>query len=429
MVLHKTEVRAERAFLLGVLTRKQTRWEVEDNLSELAALSYTAGAIVIDSIIQEREHYDAAFLIGKGKANEIAGRIEEEDISLIIFDDELTPAQIKNLGQLFKIKIIDRPALILEIFALRALTKEARTQVELAQLNYLLPRLTGQWTHLSRQVGGIGTKGPGETQLETDRRLIRKRITNLNLELKKIEQQRKIQQKQQEKFIRVALVGYTNAGKSTIMNALTDAHTIVEDKLFATLDTTTRKLYLDKSFSVLLSDTVGFIRKLPPHLIASFKATLLQTIKADIILHVIDISNPVFDVHIKIVNNILQELDAHQIPMILLFNKVDKIHSEGLLKQTRAKYPNAVFISARKKIRLEKIYENIFALIKNQYIIKEIDLNYSNATVMKKIEEIAYIMDRIYNEQKITLKLLVSKENEHRLTRFMHQNQNNESYF
>jgi GTP-binding protein HflX len=412
----------EKAFVIGVQTRYQERWEVEENLSELSALTTTAGATVIDVIIQEKSRFDPAFLIGKGKAEEIADRIENEDISLIVSDDELSPAQTRNLVQLFNIKVIDRPTLILEIFALHALTKEARTQVELAQLNYLLPRLTRQWTHLSRQVGGIGTKGPGETQLETDRRLVRTRIAYLNKELKKIEQQREIQQKQQKNFIRIALVGYTNAGKSTIMNALTDAQTTVENKLFATLDTTTRKLFLNKSISVLLSDTVGFIRKLPPHLIASFRATLMQATNADIILHVIDISNPVFELHIKTVINILQQLDAHKVPIIYVFNKVDKIQSDGLIKQMHSKYPNAIFISAKKKIRLDNIGKKIFAIIENQFSIKTICINYTSTAIIKKIEEIASVIDRVYNENTINLKVCVNTTNEERLTKIVSDN-------
>lgn len=415
--LHNIRTETERAFIMGIQTRQQKRWEIEENLSELSALAVTAGAMVVDQIIQEKDRYDAAFLIGKGKAEEIAIRIEEENITLFIFDDELSPAQIRNLVQLFNIKVIDRPTLILEIFALHALTKEARTQVELAQLNYLLPRLTRQWTHLSRQVGGIGTKGPGETQLETDRRLIRTRIAHLSSELKKIERQRHIQQKQQRNFIRVALVGYTNAGKSTIMNALTNAKANIEDKLFATLDTTTRKYFLNKSTSVLLSDTVGFIRKLPHHLIASFRATLMQTIEADVLLHIIDISNPVHDEHIKTVNTILQELGVFNLPTIFIFNKVDKIISDGLIKQTHAKYPDAIFISAKKKIRLDKLTDRLLSIIKKQLFIKTFSLNYTQTDKLKKIGEIATIVDRTYHNNSIKLKVFVNKRNAEQLER------------
>jgi GTP-binding protein HflX len=405
----------ERCFLIGVILPVQNKSIIDEHLKELKSLTETAGAKVIDTIIQEREQPNSAYYIGKGKAEEIAVRVKMENIDMIIFDDELKPAQVKNLEQTLDVKVIDRTGLILDIFAAHARTREAKTQVELAQLNYHLPRLTGQWLHLSRQVGGIGTKGPGETQLETDRRLVYHRIVQLKKELKKIEQQSNIQRKQQKKFVLASLVGYTNAGKSTIMNALTNANIIVEDKLFATLDTTTRKLELNQCFPILLSDTVGFIRKLPHHLIASFRTTLAQTIEADILLHVVDLSDPMYEEHIYIVNNILADLNIDNKPTLVLFNKVDRIQDDGILHQAQNKYPNAIFISAKKKIRLERVKNMIYELVKNHYIDKDLSLRYDQSHMIHKISEISYILNKSFLENKIQIKIRIAKENERKL--------------
>jgi GTP-binding protein HflX len=405
----------ERCFLIGVTLPSQNRLLIEEHIKELKSLTETAGAIVIDTIIQEREQPDSAFYIGKGKAEEIAERIKIDCIDLIIFDDELKPVQVKNLEQLLNAKIIDRTGLILDIFAAHARTREAKTQVELAQLNYHLPRLTRQWSHLSRQVGGIGTKGPGETQLETDRRLIYHRIAQLKKELIKIERHSIVQRKQQKKFIRASLVGYTNAGKSTIMNALTNADIRVEDKLFATLDTTTRKLELNQCSPILVSDTVGFIRKLPHHLIASFRTTLAQTMDADILLKVIDLSDPMYEEHIKIVDQLLKELNIDYKPALLLFNKVDKIQDDGIFHQVQKNYPNALLISAKKKIRLERVKNMIYELLKDHFIDKDLSLRYDQSHIMNKISEISYILDQSFLENEIQLKIRITKENEMKL--------------
>ncbi|MCW8961895.1 MAG: GTPase HflX, partial [Ignavibacteriaceae bacterium] len=275
---------SERAMLIALQTRNLNRELVEEHLAELEELSDTAGADSIFKIIQTKSSIDPAFYIGKGKAEELAQLVELNDIDLAIFDDDLTPVQVRNLEKLFNRKIIDRSGLILDIFALRAKTKEAKTQVELAQLEYLLPRLTRAWTHLSKQYGGIGTKGPGETQIETDRRMIRTRISHLKTKLKEIESQRQTQSKGRKDFVRISIAGYTNAGKSTLFNLLTKADVFAEDKLFATLDSTTRTVSFDTREKILISDTVGFIRKLPPHLVASFKSTLNEVRDSDIIL-------------------------------------------------------------------------------------------------------------------------------------------------
>ncbi|MBU2472122.1 MAG: GTPase HflX, partial [Bacteroidetes bacterium] len=298
----------ERSIVVAVKLPFTGRSQVEDYLEELVLLADTAGSDIIHRIIQERDRIESSTFIGSGKANEIAKIVEDDKIDLVIFNDDLSQRQVRNLEKIIKCKIVDRSGLILDIFASRAKSKEAMTQVELAQLQYLMTRLTRQWTHLSKQYGGIGTKGPGETQIETDRRAIRTRIKLLKDKLHTIEKEREVQRKGRKYFTRVALVGYTNAGKSTLMNTLSSSDVFVEDRLFATLDTTVRTIKLPHSQTVLLSDTVGFIRKLPPHLIASFKSTLAEVTEADILLHVVDVSHPLFEEHIKTVESTIEEL-------------------------------------------------------------------------------------------------------------------------
>jgi GTP-binding protein HflX len=349
----------EKCILIGIATPDYIHKTVKVNLEELNDLVSTAGGFVQKTFMQSRKSFDPAFFIGKGKASEISMYIKDNSIDTVIFDDELTPAQIRNWEQLTHVKVIDRSALILDIFAAHARSRESKTQVELAQLTYLLPRLTGQWSHLSRQVGGIGTKGPGESQLETDRRLVRARITHLKKELKRIEQQRKIQRKNAGKMKRVSLVGYTNSGKSTLLHALTGADILIADQLFATLDTTTRRLRLNDQLTVLISDTVGFINKLPHHLIASFQSTLAQAREAEVLLHIVDLSNQFYENHIKTVERILQVLGIDNKPTFIIFNKVDKVSDEHILKIAGRDYPKALFVSARKKIRLQNIIDSI----------------------------------------------------------------------
>lgn len=355
MKFYSTDETEETCVLIGLVTPRNKRSQVQENLEELAALVSTAGGQVQEIYIQTREVFDRAYFIGKGKALEISSYVKENSVDILIFDDELTPAQVRTWEQLTDIKVIDRSALILDIFAAHARSREARTQVELAQLIYLLPRLTRQWTHLSRQVGGIGTKGPGETQLETDRRSVRTRISHLKKDLERIEQQRITQQKNAGRMKRVSLVGYTNTGKSTLLHALTGADVLIADKLFATLDTTTRRLRLNDHTTVLLSDTVGFINKLPHHLIASFQSTLAQTREADLLLHIVDLSDPFYTDHIKVVEDILKDLNINRKQSIIIFNKVDKISDERLFQSAGKEFPQALFVSATKYIRLEKI--------------------------------------------------------------------------
>lgn len=325
-----------------------SRSELEEELEELAALADTAGAEVVGVLTQTRKEIDPAYFIGQGKAEELARMCSELSADLVIFNHDLTPAQARNLEKLLNTRVVDRTELILDIFAKRARTKQAMLQVELAQLQYQLPRLRRMWQHLSRLGGGIGTRGPGETQLEVDQRRAKKRIADLQRQLQEIQRQTstRVQSRKERELFTIALVGYTNVGKSTLMNALTKANVFVEDRLFATLDATTRVLYLPDGHKVLLTDTIGFIRKLPPHLIASFHATLEEVRTADLLLHVVDVSHPAMDEHIKVVEETLQEIGAGDKPTILVLNKADKLPPEWDKRALLRRYPNAVLVSA-----------------------------------------------------------------------------------
>jgi len=317
----------ERAILVGVIHGDQTERQIQEYLDELEFLAQTAGAITIKRFTQNLDHPDSRTYIRKGKLEEIQQYIESHDIDLVIFDDDLTGKQTQIIEEHLKRKIVDRSSLILDIFALRAQTAQAKTQVELAQMQYLLPRLRGLWTHLERQRGGIGMRGPGEQEIETDRRIIRDKITYLKKKLETIDKQNQTQRKNRGELIRVALVGYTNVGKSTLMNVLSKSEVFAENKLFATLDTTVRKIVLDQT-PFLLSDTVGFIRKLPHHLVESFKSTLDEVRESDLLLHVIDIAHPQFEDHIRTVHETLTEMGVMDKPMILVFNKIDLYRTE-----------------------------------------------------------------------------------------------------
>lgn len=316
------EEKLETAVLIGVITQEQNEEKVNEYLDELAFLVETAGAVPSKRFTQKIDKPNGATFLGTGKIKEVAEYVENNNISLVIFDDELTPTQLRNLEGMFKARVLDRTNLILDIFAQRARTAHAKVQVELAQYQYLLPRLTRMWTHLERQRGGIGLRGPGETEIETDRRIIRDKIMRLKEQLGKIDKQMATQRKNRGQMVRIALVGYTNVGKSTIMNLLSKSEVFAENKLFATLDTTVRKVVIE-NLPFLLSDTVGFIRKLPHALVESFKSTLDEVREADILLHVVDISHPGFEEQIEVVNKTLQEIGAQFIPTYVVFNKVD----------------------------------------------------------------------------------------------------------
>lgn len=369
----ETKKEKEKTVLICYSNRKDKRhFHHFESLYELKFLAETAGAQVEKFFFQENDTFDSRYMIGKGKVEEISRYTEENEISLLIFENELSYTQLRNLEQKIKCKIIDKSNLILDIFASNAKTAQSKLQVELAQLEYLLPRLTRQWTHLSKQYGGIGTKGPGETQIETDRRIIKKRISILKDKLEKIDRQRITQSKKRGDYIRLSLVGYTNAGKSTLLNLLTNANAYVENKLFATLDTSTKTLYLppengvaQEGKKVLISDTVGFIKNLPHNLIESFKSTLSEVVESDILLNVTDISNANFEEQIYVVKDTLKEIGAAEKKMINVFNKADLLENNEIMDSVRKKFENAVIISASKQINAESLINEIKKLMKN----------------------------------------------------------------
>ncbi len=381
-LLISTAKREETAVLVGVILPRQTEEEVTDFLDELEFLAETAGATTVKRFIQKVDNPNARSYIGSGKVLEIKNYVEENEVDIIIFDDELTPTQLRNLEKEFSRKILDRTNLILDVFAQRAKTAYAKTQVELAQYEFLLPRLTRMWTHLERQRGGIGLRGPGETEIETDRRIIRDRITKLKYELKKIDKQMHTQRKNRGNMVRVALVGYTNVGKSTIMNMISKSDVFAENKLFATLDTTVRKVVFE-NLPFLLSDTVGFIRKLPHQLVESFKSTLDEVREADLLIHVVDISHTVFEDQLNVVNQTLHEIGVNDKPTLLVFNKIDayrwvKKDEDDLTPRSKENFsleelknswmaksnPPCIFISAKYKTNITEFREKLYAMVK-----------------------------------------------------------------
>jgi len=405
----------ERAILVAVRTPDISKDKVEEHLDELELLSETAGAESVFKILQDRGRVDSAYFIGKGKAEEIAQLVEMNDINLIIFDDDLTATQVRNLEKLMNKKILDRSGLILDIFASHAKTNEAKTQVELAQLQYMLPRLTRAWTHLSKQYGGIGTKGPGETQIETDRRMIRTRISKLKEKLVDIESRQLTKSSNRKNFIKASLVGYTNAGKSTLINLLTGADVLAENKLFATLDSTTRAFDLDKNKQILISDTVGFIRKLPHNLVASFKSTLNVVREADVILHVIDCTHPYFEDHIKVVEDTLQELDAHKKVQLKIFNKVDAVESHEMLEYIKNKFPDAILISAMKGMNIGKLKEYLTEIYEENFVEHTIEIDASKSKIISQIHTLAEVQSITYNESHAIINYKTGAVNESRI--------------
>jgi GTP-binding protein HflX len=376
----------EKAVLVGVILKDQVEQQATEYLDELAFLAETAGASTLKRFMQRLPHPDSRTFVGKGKLEEIRKYLEDHPANLVIFDDELTGAQINNIQNELNVKTIDRSDLILDIFARRARTAQARVQVELAQYQYLLPRLRGMWQHLERQGGGIGTRGPGETEIETDRRIIKEKISLLRKRLGEIDKQSFTQRKERGEFIRVALVGYTNVGKSTLMNLLSKSDVFAENKLFATLDTTTRKIVFENT-PFLLSDTVGFIRKLPHHLIESFKSTLDEVRESDILLHVVDISHPQYEDQIRVVNKTLQELNAIDKPIITVFNKMDLYEEkqfdpwldepvkQQILSDLHQRWENetggnCVFVSALERRNIDQLRENILSKVREAYHVR-----------------------------------------------------------
>ena len=388
-MIEKQQKKIENVVLIGVITKTQDEEKEKEYLDELEFLAYTAGGKVKKRFTQKLEFPNPKTFIGSGKLTEVRDFMEENDVETAIFDDELNPAQLRNIEKFLNRKVLDRTNLILDIFAQRAQTSYARTQVELAQYQYLLPRLTRMWTHLERQKGGIGLRGPGETEIETDRRIIRDKISLLKKKLKAIDKQMAVQRKNRGKMVRVALVGYTNVGKSTLMNVISKSEVFAENKLFATLDTTVRKVVI-RNIPFLLTDTVGFIRKLPTQLVESFKSTLDEVREADLLLHVVDISHPNFEDHIESVNKILDEIDSADKPAIMIFNKIDaykheQIDEDDLITEHgKAHYTladwektwmkkmngNCVFISALNKNNLEEFKQKVYEAVKKIHITR-----------------------------------------------------------
>lgn len=382
----QTEIYQETAVLVGLITPQQPESRAKEYLDELAFLADTAGATPKKYFTQKLDYPNPKTFVGPGKLSEIKEYVDAHDIGLVIFDDELSPKQLRNIERELNVLILDRTNLILDIFAKRAQTANAKTQVELAQLQYMLPRLTRLWTHLERQQGGIGMRGPGETQIETDRRIILTKISLLKQNLKDIDKQMATQRKNRGKMVRVALVGYTNVGKSTLMNLLSKSEVFAENKLFATLDTTVRKVIID-NLPFLLTDTVGFIRKLPHHLIESFKSTLDEVREADLLLHIVDISHPNFEEQLEIVQQTLKEIDPRDKPMVLIFNKTDAFtytpkEEDDLLPSTRENisldelkatwisklHENCIFISAKERNNIDNLKELVYQRVKDIHI-------------------------------------------------------------
>jgi len=411
-------VKRERALLVGVIL-PHSRVDERDPLGELAALARTAGAIVVDQIVQKREKPDPAYYVGRGKAEQIAERVKAQRADVVIFDNDLTPAQIRDLEEITDSKIIDRSELILDIFASRARTKQARLQVELAQLEYTAPRLRGMWTHLERLagaaggtqagvVGGIGTRGPGERQIEIDRRLVRNRITQLKRQIRQIEDRKLREVRSRRDWFTICLVGYTNAGKSTLMNALTDAGVFVEDKLFATLDTRTRRWDLGEGFVALLSDTVGFVRDIPHHLVASFHATLEEAVHADLLLHVVDASSPVAEDQIAEVEKVLAELDCKEKPTIVVLNKIDAIDDEASLHLLKQLKPEAIAVSAKAGLGIDRLIEAVKERIRRQHVVLELQISPGDGELISWLAAHGKIMDQTARNGKFVMKVALT---------------------
>jgi GTP-binding protein HflX len=421
-------VHSERAFLVSVALPERP-WISDDPLDELRGLASTAGATVVGGLCQKRLEINPATYIGKGKLQELQEHVQANDADVVIFDNDLSPGQVRNLEKTTTVKVLDRSELILDIFATRARSVEARLQVELAQLEYSLPRLRKMWSHLGRISGGIGTRGPGETQLEEDRRLVDQRIRDLKTRLSEVQarKQREVQSRREEHT--VSLVGYTNAGKSTLMNALTGAGVYVEDKLFSTLDTRTRQWHLKDWGRVLLSDTVGFIRDLPHHLIASFKATLEEARQARLLLHVVDASNPYAEEQIKAVNGVLKELDCADKPSLLVLNKADKVSDPSLLQVLQSHHPRAVAVSAARRQGLAELQDSVIEMLSADFADAAVETDAANGKVLAYLAAHAEVYRQEYYDDRVVVRCYLPRHLLHHIqgpgvsVRFLHSGQ------
>ena len=398
-----------RAILVGVKLRDALIHETEESLQELRQLTETAGIEVVCETIQSRNVPNPTYFIGEGKVEELKDIVAELDADAIIFDEELSPAQTRNIENVLDVATVDRTGLILQVFAQRALTSEARLQVSLAQLEYALPRLTRMWTHLSRIAtsGGSGSgalRGPGETQLEMDRRWVRRQISQVKKSLETVEKRRQVQRQNRSEKIKVSLVGYTNAGKSTLFNTLTGENVLAEDKLFATLDSTTRRVSLPENQHILLSDTVGFIKKLPHQLVAAFKATLEEVTEADLLLHIVDISHPEAEAQIAAVDTVLQELDAADIPMIMAFNKIDQLEKEDQLHILKSRYPEAIPISAQRGDGIETLTETLAQRFASHGAMLNLSIPYTEGKALDMLYKHGTVLGTEYAEDAVHVK-------------------------
>ena len=388
----------EKTVLVGLEHDGVSRWDLEESMSELRELAATAGANVVDTVTQKLQHPTAPYYIGKGKAEEVAAICTEHGAGSIIFDDELSPAQGRNLETVTSKKILDRTQLILDIFARRARSREGRLQIELAQLQYLLPRLTRMWTHLSRQTGGIGTRGPGETQLEVDRRRVQERIARLQKDLEEVRKHRAIQRegRARHQWPVVAIVGYTNAGKSSLLNRLTKAGVLAEDKLFATLDPTTRQFILPNKLKVLFTDTVGFIRKLPTTVIESFKATLEELKSADLLVHVVDVSHPQWEEHIAATESVIHELDAAGKHTLIVFNKIDRVPNPEAIEAALDRYPHSVAVSVKTGDNLEQFVDELQNQLSAWRLRQRFRIPQSDSSALAELHRAGHVVEISY---------------------------------